>query len=185
MVDGHLFAIGREFQGEWARPLRENAQNVPQPTTLDMKRAWEGAHRDLPPGLVEAEKWNKLFSSCGRKTKFTRLERTWFTTREVYRLRQTLKGAVIGHIDRNIGELSVVCPHLYNKALKTAYSTAARLRADLPLQIQSAGKEWDTRGATTSNTWNAGTKQARQCSRRRQSMGTRVPPMGMAAVRTV
>ena len=125
LVDGHLFAIGREFRSGFARPLREHAQNVPRPTTLDARRAWERAHTALPPGIATADQWKKLFDRCGKRSKHTRMEAAWITTRDVYQLRKTLHGAVIGPIDKNLGELSVVCPHLYHKALTAAYSTKA------------------------------------------------------------
>ena len=110
LVEGHLFAIGREFTGPWARPLKENAQNIPRQTAFDARRAWDTAFTALPVGMVEQHQWCSLFKECTKKYRSSRLEATWFSTRDVYQLRKTLQGAVIGHIDRNIGELSVVCP---------------------------------------------------------------------------
>ena len=42
-------------------------------------------------------------------------------TKQVYQTRVALEGMVIGPIDKNPGELSVVCPRLYHTTLKKLY----------------------------------------------------------------
>ena len=81
---------------------------------------------------------DNLFKECTKKYRSSRLEATWFSTRDVYQLRKTLQGAVIGHIDRNIGELSVVCPVVYKKALGAAYSAKKGYTEIKPPAINSS-----------------------------------------------
>ena len=61
LIRGHVFMIGREFQGEECKAMRMAATNVPTQTWFDVFRSWEGVRTQLPkerleggPGGVEA-----------------------------------------------------------------------------------------------------------------------------------
>ena len=83
-----------------------------------MKRLWEVARIPFLNNVSKTE-WEKVLQTCW-KTKDTKSN--FYSTREVYSLRKVLDGLVIGQIDKNQGELSMVCPSLYNKARDGMYN---------------------------------------------------------------
>ena len=120
-VDGHIFFIGREYQGPWAKALNTNSANIPTPTRWDAERAWEYIYRQIPEGACCEPVWKLKFKECymvGKEKKSATVP----STRDVYMLRKLLKGMIIGPIDKNNGESSVCCPVLYHKALENLHT---------------------------------------------------------------
>jgi hypothetical protein len=122
MVDGHVFFIGREYQGPYAHALQTANTNIPNTTTWDVKRTLTKSFGRLPiPLELPAEEIERIVGALTGAIKIKR-DRMWPTSAEVYKLRKTLKGLVIGGLDKNLGEFSVCCPCLYDKALRKMYS---------------------------------------------------------------
>ena len=122
---GHIFGIGREFHGVHARVMRVTATNVPRPTMLDARRAWDKARGEVSKGLVPEDKWKDIFQNCVRTANYTPAELSWITTKEVFKVRKAISGAVVGRLDRNLGELWVACPALYHTLLRESYGAAS------------------------------------------------------------
>ena len=61
--------------------------------------------------------------------------------KEVYTLRKELKGMVIGPLDKNKGELWVMCPTLYHRALRKAYSVATGYQPIFPAKLSQYRKK--------------------------------------------
>ena len=76
---GHIFGIGREFHGVHARVMRVTATNVPRPTMLDARRAWDKARGEVSKGLVPEDKWKDIFQNCVRTANYTPAELSWKT----------------------------------------------------------------------------------------------------------
>ena len=124
---GHIFFVGRDIKDK--RTFNVCASNIPRQTWFDKFRAWEGVNAQLPTLLrSEAKIWKKtLFTCMTRKEAYQRVEGADEIpdTKEVYLLRKSLTGLVIGPLDKNNGELWACCPVLYHQALERNYSLQA------------------------------------------------------------
>jgi hypothetical protein len=118
-VDGHIFMVGREYEGPGASITSVNAGNVPRQTWGDVQRAWKKAHTGLAVTLCGTDEWMAMLKRCGRPTKEKKGD--FPTAREAYAVRRMLDGLVIGPLDKNAGELWMCCPHIYDKALRKTY----------------------------------------------------------------
>jgi hypothetical protein len=121
-VKGHVFIIGRDYQGPFEEVLKVAAGNIPTQTIWDLKRAWEKATEKLPVYQGNKKTWEKMLYGCIAPRQHTA---HFPTTRDTYLLKKTLDGLIIGPIDKNKGELSLVCPKLYYEALENMYNKEA------------------------------------------------------------
>ena len=119
-IDGHIFMIGRDYHGPFQEVLRVAAGNIPTQTVWDLKRAWSRETEKLPL-RVNGKVWEKMLYRCIVPKQHTA---RFPTTRDAYMLKKQLDGLVIGPIDKNKGELSLVCPKLYYAALDNMYNKA-------------------------------------------------------------
>ena len=124
-VKGHIFAIGREFEGTKGVPMRQTATNTLRCTQLDAQRAWDKAWQALPEGMAEKAEWTKEMARCVQPMRESKAAARWISTRETYQLRKLTDGLVIGPIDKNPGELSAMCPTLYEEARDKLYGEGA------------------------------------------------------------
>ena len=93
----------------------------------------------LPAKLVSLDQWRQILTgSWTPSRKLTRLEAVWPTTRDVFVLRKLLDGLVVGRVDRNPGELTAVCPVLYQQALQQLYSEDAGYKEIFPPRTTAA-----------------------------------------------
>ena len=164
IVDGHVLMVGRDFIGDENRAMRVSACNVPRPGWGDMFKAWSAIRRQLPQAWQEQSDnaWTRKMFTCtrmpyaedrARRANMPRASNTQVirrykdfeeevpTTKQVYELRKRLKGMIIGPLDKNKGELSVVCPVLYHKALKKAYSVETGYRRVFPATLSQHRKK--------------------------------------------
>ena len=119
LIEGHLFLIGSDLAKQGNKVLATTASNVPQQTYWDMKRAWGYAYKAIPYLCKETE-WTELLQRC--VTGVVTPKKGFATSKEVYMDKKLLEGLTIGPLDKNNGELWMCCPHLYDKALKKAYT---------------------------------------------------------------
>ena len=122
-IDGHIFLTAREYQGPCKEVIHANLGNVPHPTPLDMKRAWMDVKTQIPAVFrdeVTDAAWLLTMRDCQHVTeKF--YKGGHLTTVKAYTLRKILQGMVVGPLDKNLGECSIVCPVLYRQALEKLY----------------------------------------------------------------
>lgn len=119
-VEGHLFFIGRDYEGPNKEALHVGSNNVPQQTMWDAAKAVESIRGQLPAKIRPTEvQWQrtskKVLQPRRRDNKFC-------STKDVYQLRKATKGLVCGPIDKNQHELWFACPCLYHKAWKATYA---------------------------------------------------------------
>ena len=127
-INGHIFMIGRDYSGPYNAVLQTNNTDIPHPTHSDAQRAWEYAYTTLPSAfqdLVSKDAWTQTRDQVvARMYTYPRTEKTYtptLKTVQVYTLRKLMDGLIIGPIDKNNGECSLVCPTLYLEAVKKAY----------------------------------------------------------------
>jgi hypothetical protein len=124
MINGHVLATGRDFQGEQKKTMAVCAANVPTHTWYDYFRAWESVRKQLPGGWVTDENaWKKVLFTVMNKGQPETSE-VIPSTKEVFGTKKLLTGMVVGPLDKNGGELCVACPRLYHEALKNMYTEA-------------------------------------------------------------
>lgn len=119
-LEGHLFFIGRDYEGPNKEALHVGSNNVPQQTMWDAAKAVESIRGQLPAKIRPTEvQWQrtskKVLQPRRRDNKFC-------STKDVYQLRKATKGLVCGPIDKNQHELWFACPCLYHKAWKATYA---------------------------------------------------------------
>jgi len=73
-------------------------------------------------------------------------QKRWPSTRDAYAVRKICNGLVFGPIDKNNGEFSMVCPHLYEQALLNIYCEETGynevfIKKMTPYQVKKLGKE--------------------------------------------
>ena len=122
-LEGHLFIIGREYEGPCREVLQSNACTVPKPTAWDVKRVWHNIKEQLGPVFRAAEpdeQWMMCLEACRTEAK---APPSRVNTAAVYTLRKKMKGLVCGPLDKNNGELWMACPCLYKKAVDKLYAT--------------------------------------------------------------
>ena len=123
LVDGHLCMTGREVTGTSVRVMGGNSKNIPTPTAHDFERTWCGeVWKSLPEtmrNIMKEEEWKRQGENLmrGLDTEYG------ISTRCVRNTRRMFEGMVIGPIDKNQGEMSVVCPELYKQTLGKLYAT--------------------------------------------------------------
>ena len=124
-INGHIFFISRDYHGPHNNALQVGANNIPNPTFLDLKRAWEHVHKSLPSWLqINKATWEKELRACTDFQQF-RSNKFFPNTKDTYKLRKLMEGLVIGPVDKNTNELSFCCPCLYQQAWDKAYNTEA------------------------------------------------------------
>lgn len=124
MVEGHIFFTNRDYTGKHARALQYGANNIPQQTEWDLKRAWHSIGQNLPECLrVDPSTWDEKLQQCRSATK--RDGAKFATTKDVYTLRRDLRGLTIGPLDKNPNELWFCCHTLYKKAWDKCYGCNA------------------------------------------------------------
>ena len=141
-VNGHVFMIGRDFKGDDFSALRSAACNVPQQTFYDTFRAWDRINASLPSEwrVAASDSKAQLFKLTRYRPK-PDYDSVIPTTKAVHLLRKRLKGMVIGPLDKNNGELSVVCPKLYHEALRANYSQKAGYERVFPAKLSAYRKK--------------------------------------------
>ena len=121
-VDGHIFFIGREYDGPCKEVINDNMGNVPHPTRWDMRRTWSNVYRSLPDvfrGKIDKDAWESHLDKCKHSEEPP--YRGPMTSGAAYTLRKILNGLVIGPLDKNNGECSALCPVLYKRVLEKLY----------------------------------------------------------------
>ena len=142
MIDGHIFGIGRDYEGPNAEALNVGANNIPQQTKWDLHRAWDKTYQQLPEWMRPSKSaWTSLLNTVTRPVQFK--QQPFTKTKAVYTLRKDMQGLMIGPIDKNINELWFCCPVLYRKAWDKAYSQTSDYQRIYPKNAKK------TRGATT------------------------------------
>ena len=124
-VENHIFVIGREYSGPCSEVLRTTATNVPKPTAWDVKRTWSNIREQLPAvfrGATDETQWLMCLEAC--RVPVQQPVRGRVNTAALYTLRKVMQGLVCGPLDKNGGELSLVCPVLYEQAVSQLYDTA-------------------------------------------------------------
>ena len=119
-ADGHYFFPGRAYAGPFSKVMNSCCANIPNPTHLDLERAWERVHKDLPPNLCSKRKWVASLSECYQRP-YKKGSHDMPCTRDAYSLRKILDGLVIGPMDKNNGELTCCCPVVYNQSVNKLY----------------------------------------------------------------
>ena len=133
-IEGHVFFVGREYDGPCRAALNVCAANIPTQTAWDLSRAWERIHTQLPESVRgTATAWKRKLGDCQSRAELrpnsgrslghrNSTSRSDFpTTRDAYQLRKLLGGLVVGTLDKNKGELWACCPTLYDRALRGMY----------------------------------------------------------------
>ena len=136
--------IGREYKGEGYRVFQTGANNIPTGTRTDVCRIIKKALD------IQVSEWNisdedtkYIANNTYPKPKVNK--GIIPSSREVYIARKVTKGLVIGGLDKNINELSMVCPILYESALKGMYNEEngyreVKLRKCTSYQVRKVGK---------------------------------------------
>ena len=128
MAEGHIFCIGREYNGPHAEVLRRSNKNVPIPTERDMRVAWDKALGSLPASVREAGRdrdWKKVLAETLAETDETCVPcEDAVTSNQVSQVKSVLRGSVIGWLDKNVGECFVTCPVTYEKTLDALFNTS-------------------------------------------------------------
>ena len=125
-VNGHIFLIGREYNGPCKEVLCSHACDIPKPTGWDVKRVWNQVREHLPDVFkanVNPKQWENVLTECrveGEKPMYSRVN-----TAAVFTLRKLMKGLVCGPMDKNNGELWMVCPTLYTETVDKLFATTA------------------------------------------------------------
>ena len=91
MLNGHIFFVGREYEGPYSRILRRNTGNVPAPTDRDLKQNWLYAVKQFPIKRTERE-WMNILHTCKKAGYRDAL----YYTKDVYSLRKIMNGLVVG-----------------------------------------------------------------------------------------
>ena len=102
-------------------PPHQQWKHIPTSAFWDIKRTIGNVKKEIPFDIPDSV-WERHSKHLLRQWKKTSTNPSWPSTQEVYDLRKLLDGLVIGPIDKNLGELSFVCPKLYEKALGSMYS---------------------------------------------------------------
>ena len=123
LINGHIFLIGREYEGPCKAVLHTPNMNVPGQSHRDRQRDFERAFKKLPSEFATKKEWDALQNTCLYPNGY-KWNRPFVTSSQVYKLKGLLKGLVIGCIDKNLGEFSAVCPVLYKEAMDGIYSTS-------------------------------------------------------------
>ena len=122
-IDGRIFLLGREYLGPCKDVFTTPSMNIPAQSERDRTRSFKGAFSKLPQGLFSLEEWEQVQKNCAyHKPKW---DRNFVTCSQVFKVKKLLQGLVIGPVDKNSGESSIVCPSLYHKALGKMYSKEA------------------------------------------------------------
>ena len=80
IINGHIFMIGREYQGPHQEVMCQPCVNIPLPTRWDMKRLWEVARQPFLNNVSKTE-WEKILQTCWRHKD---TKSSFYSTREVY-----------------------------------------------------------------------------------------------------
>ena len=135
-INGHIFFISRDYDGPHKNALRVGANNIPNPTFLDLKRAWERIHTSLPGWLrMEQAEWNSALRKCTDFQQFKK-HKDFPSTKDAYIIRKLMNGLVIGPVDKNTNELSFCCPCLYEQAWDKAYNADAGYTSIYPIPFK-------------------------------------------------
>ena len=115
-TEGHVLFLGREYDGPNREVLNVCATNVPQQSKYDLKWEWKRFMRNMPSYIrLKTEDLQKcMISGKWYRTDFAK---TWMA----YQLRKDLRGSIIGVTDKNVGELWVACPKLYERVWDKLY----------------------------------------------------------------
>ena len=118
MIQDHIFFISRDYNGPNCATTMYGANNIPLQSNWDAHRAISDIWKQLPKQIRSPMKeWSKKPFVTPTNGK-----RLFVTTKEVFTLRKDLQGLVIGPVDKNLNELSFVCPVLYEQAWQTLYN---------------------------------------------------------------
>ena len=124
-VKGHIFTIGREYKGPHESVLKVAAGNVPCQTLWDLRRAWNRETTKIDFMTQGKKKCEGILNKCIKQNTHKPI---FPSTRDAYQLKKKLNGLIIGTLDKNKGELSLVCPTLYYEALVKMYNDEAGYR---------------------------------------------------------
>ena len=140
-IDGHVFMIGREFTGDAARVFGVVAGNIPMQTWYDAFRTWECIRRQLPVAWQPSrDVWKDTLFQMTRQPIDSERVGDVPTTKEVMSVKRRVGGMVIGSLDKNPGELSVVCPELYYRALEGMHGVSAGYEKIYPARLSAYRK---------------------------------------------
>ena len=117
-TDGHILFTGREYRGPHNQTLLHAAGNIPKASKWDINKTWKDFGRELPFDIPSIE-ISRLAGAF--PIKLDNWGTPFVTTKDVYKTRKILSDMVIGPIDKNQGELTVACPHLYHIMLRKLY----------------------------------------------------------------
>lgn len=123
LIDGHLCITGREINGNLMPVMGGNSKNVPAPTARDFRTIWCNDVWESLPMAVRQHMQQDAWTLHGEHVMTNACNASSVTTARVGAARKLFKGMVIGPIDKNQGELSVVCPMLYKQTLHKLYAT--------------------------------------------------------------
>ena len=106
-VNGHIFLIGREYNGPCKEVLCNHACDIPKPTGWDVKRVWNQVREQLPEVFkanMDPKQWESMLTECrieAEKPIYSRVN-----TAAVFTLRKLMNGLVCGPMDKNNGEVA-------------------------------------------------------------------------------
>ena len=95
-VNGHIFLIGREYNGPCKEVLCNHACDIPKPTGWDVKRGWNQVREQLPEVFkanMDPKQWESMLTECRieeEKPTYSRVN-----TAAVFTLRKLMNGLVI------------------------------------------------------------------------------------------
>ena len=126
-TNGHIFFIGREYEGDYKEILNMCSKNIPNNSSKNRWNILNKCIEEIKIPIPDKVKKNILYqlnnSKCvGKYNTNNATEKDWPTYTEVYSLRKNLEGMVIGPLDKNLGESWFCCPKLYGQALEKMYN---------------------------------------------------------------
>ena len=116
-INGHILCIGREYEGPYKKVMSMPNMNIPIGSRADLQRTIDIAYDKLERQFCTKSEWRSVCTQACKTYIKQRRDTPVPTKYEAYRLKQLLKGLVLGPLDKNNGETWAMCPILYQEGL--------------------------------------------------------------------
>ena len=121
-INGHILCIGREYEGPYKKVMSMPNMNIPIGSRADLQRTIDIAYDKLERQFCTKSEWRSVCTQACKTYIKQRRDTPVPTKYEAYRLKQLLKGLVLGPLDKNNGETWAMCPTLYQEGLTSLYN---------------------------------------------------------------